>query len=163
MLNLIQDIAKVAIVAKLRAWLEAYSTFVSSVGDFLFGWIRFSWIEISSDEYHVLVLATIFCAAAFRAQYVYEQTQRDPYPMLVPTFIALLYFLCPFLLVLFLPGQWGLGAGILGLVIPFGVSIFNDSPGLAPGTRVRTELIGIVGIVLVTIAVNYSVLWSNGG
>ena len=39
LLNLVQDLGRMAVLGKLKIWLDAYSVFVHQATQFLFGWL----------------------------------------------------------------------------------------------------------------------------
>ena len=183
MLNLIQDIGRMAVFGKLKVWLDAYSMLVKSVGGFLFGWIQFRWASVSHEEFHLLVIAAVACSAIWRAEYRYMTPERIvekytdamhhvvgkvSFPVvsaIAATMLSAFYFLFAFIPALLLPDHWGVAAGALAFSLPFGVSFFNksDDDRLAPGAHVRMELLGVLGVFVVLVAVNYAFLRTDGG
>ena len=166
-LNLVNDIGRVAVFGKLKTWLNAYVTFVSLMGNFLFGWIRLGWISVSPEEYHVLIVSGIFCAAYFRAEYSLTRSQGGT--KVDAFFKALTFSLNDFVFalvpVLLFGGIWGVAAGIVGIIISLLGTLPNYGPdvGYACGAAVRRELYGVLGVFLVLLAVNYSLLRADGG
>jgi hypothetical protein len=166
-LNLVNDIGRVAVFGKLKTWLDAYVTFVSLMGNFFFGWIKLGWISVSPEEYHVLIVMGIFCAAYFRAEYPLTRSQGNTKvdAFFTALTISLIYFLFALVPVLLFGGIWGVAAGIVGIIFFTVITLPNHGPGAtyANGAAVRRELYGVLGVFLVLLAVNYSLLRADGG
>ena len=107
-----------AVLGKLKVWLDAYSLFIGKIGGSLFGWIHFAWISISAEEHHVLVLAAVFFAAVFRAQYYHERSKNIDIDVAIASSLQTVLCWLPYPLApaLFLPGYLGLVGSIVGLL-----------------------------------------------
>ena len=166
LLNLVNDIGRVAVFGKLKTWLDAYVTFVSLMGNFLFGWIKLGWISVSPEEYHVLIVSGVLCAAYFRAEYPLSRSQWKTKvdAFFTALIVSLVFFLFALVPVLLFGGIWGVAAGIVGLIFSSLCILSDPSPGgtVAGGAAVRHELYGVLGVFLVLLAVNYSLLRADG-
>lgn len=170
LLNLVQDIGVISVFGKLKAWMSAYSLFVNNAGSLLFGWINYYWFSVTVSEHHALVISWIFAAAVARAEYRVAYYQcRDVCPWIrltaKATVLLLIWGVGPLLLVIILPDF--LGVIICALIyLYFAMATMvrvADDIQRASGQSIRRELVGVVGVFLVLVALNYSVFRTDGG
>lgn len=139
--------------------INTYMFFVRSIGDFLFGWINFTWISISSEEYHVLVFASIFSFAAFRAEYAYEKKHKlRGSAIATATFVFFIDFAFAFIPSILLPGYWGVVSAVLGtifIMIIFFINPDSADSKFASGTEYKREFISVLKFFLVLMSINY--------
>jgi hypothetical protein len=162
LLNLVHDLAWVELYNKLLAWLDAYSFLIHRLGSFLFGWIRFKWISVSTEEHHVLVLASILLAAQYRGQLHRQREKKGQIEdRSGPIGIFLFCFLMVLAPMLLLPGYWGLGCSVVMLMLLLlAVTTGEVKPedDLPHPSIVKRELIGVGGTFLLFVAINYGLL-----
>lgn len=168
-LNLIEELSPVKIYGNLKKWLDAYTDFVEKIGNFVFGWIHFDWVEVSDLEMHALaittVLITAYCRADFRLNISQGVDWFESFGMSLLIGMSCFWFiLWPILL---LPSRLGLfGAIIILLILIYSVyttKTDNDALRTVPRRKaIFNELIGVAAIFLFLIALNYAVFkfWS---
>ena len=160
LLNLVQDLSKGAIKSKVADWLNAYDTFVRTVGNFLFSWIDWRWISITTTELHVLVLTSILCATLSRSWLV-----NDGEPSAVVRRNNALgawgVWLLAFASCILLPDRpgWPIGAiaGVVWLALAALVTFVScdaSERGIYPPCKIaRREAIGVLACVVVLLVV----------
>ena len=152
-----------AVLGKLKIWLDAYSVFVHQATQFLFGWLHLAWIGISSDEMHVLVLAAILCSAFARAEYAFNATKGIPDALFNAVFLALASFAIIFLPALLLPGILGVYGALIALVVVAFFLLVVPGTNAAHPSTVWKEIVGVVAVFLVLVVLNYSIFRTDGG
>ena len=157
-LNLIQDLRVLELRGLIKQWSAAYSRLVSTVGNFLFGWIDWRWIRIEADEHHVIVVAMLLGGAISRAAYSTMLRRNEPGPGPTAAGMALGSFLLGAIAVLLLPTPWSLWTGLLFLAFAaIGVVMRDEktkNPDVDPWDFLR-ELGVVVAIFAALILVNY--------
>lgn len=161
LLNLINELSPFEILGKLNKWLSAYVVFVEAISSFLFGWINIDWINVSSRENHLLVIAFVLIMSFHRAQVRFETDKGEPRfsARVSSLFISSLWLLGCVLLALFLSGNsslWALGLGML-LLCRFYFSSTDRMDGLPDRKVIFKELTGVVTSLMVLILLNYTV------
>lgn len=64
--SLIDDLDLVKITGWGRDWLDAYQYTVERISGFLFGWIDWWWLGVSTSEAHALVLSIVLVVGVLR-------------------------------------------------------------------------------------------------
>jgi hypothetical protein len=77
LLNLVEDLTPLKLLGKLKKWMEAYTQFVETIGNFLFGWIDLWWMSISVQEMHALIIGQVILSAYYRAEVKTEKERGE--------------------------------------------------------------------------------------
>jgi hypothetical protein len=67
-INLSTDAGFVQLQSDIFLWLESYRSFVIRVGNFLFGWIEYEWLNVSTTEIHALALSIVVGMTVLKTQ-----------------------------------------------------------------------------------------------
>jgi len=158
-LSLVQDLSPLLLYGKLKIWVEAYGGFVENIRAFLFGWINFGWISISSIEAHLLVINGIICFSFARAETAFRKSKGRNMAMAlyvgkskgIRIFLFVLFF------ALILPSMWGFGMAAIAMIWTSSMMLFFDFDNKSPSKNVRKELIGSLSVFVFLVALNYSI------
>ncbi len=69
LINLVSDAGFVQLKSDLLAWQKAYQDFVTRVGNWVFGWVDFRWMEVSPIEIHMVVLTWLVASILSRTYF----------------------------------------------------------------------------------------------
>ena len=161
LLNLAQDIGRLAVYGKLKNWLDAYAVFANRIREWLFGWIDFAWINISRDEMHLLILVTLLGGASARAAYfdAIDATNDLREARTAAASMIVVVAAIPLIGILCLPGEYGVIVSVLYVIMASSALLFEPySKALPSGLIVWKELAPIVVLFLVIVAVNHAIV-----
>lgn len=173
LLNLVKEFKLIKLYGLVKDWTDAFSSFILSVRDFLFGWIKISWLQITNFESYLLVILFLLVSSYLRALQTGHLTNSETYgkdlkhnriDVIVGIFATvLLFYFAIFMLF-----------ALLALIIPelitiifFTLIIISTSIWLIfPGKKdnlkavllARSNLLGSIIIFLILVAVNYGLM-----
>ena len=161
LLNMIEDLSPLKVFGQLKSWLDAYTSFVSDLGAFLFGWIEYEWIAIDDREMHILILAMLLVGAYARAVGRMPRTPFGGVGDQIGTAIAgvVFYFSCVLLPAILVPSWYGLAASAAVLTALGALFLTHDSEtaDFPQPHAIRVELVGVCGVFVLLVALNYTV------
>ena len=158
LLNLATDLRLVELYGDLRAWIEAYSMLVSTLGHFLFGWVEWRWIKVESDEYHVLVVAALVSGTMGRASYSTFIRREMDEAVLTALSLGTIIFLMSLTACILLPKALSLLINILILALASIGLIHTEEPNKEPSVDPSDffrQVIIVLAAFLAVILVNY--------
>ena len=131
LISLISDLDLIALESQLWSWINAYKARVEWLGDLLFGWVDFWWMDISPTEFHALVIILIVARATWRAL---DAVDPDPVVSFVLTLLTYLFFVVVAALVPEPFSLWVL------LIVPAVVTLVAISDGSSDRARLERNL-----------------------
>jgi hypothetical protein len=143
--------------------MHAYARLVAAIAKPLFGWVSWRWMSVDSIDAHILVVTLMFCSAIARASTeVQIKDGRRRLPAMAGAWAAslVIVFLPVLLVVSVLPKPIDAIAGaavLLLLFTSFGFLFVEQDQNVPPARIVRREIIGVLAVVVLLVAVNYTV------
>ena len=160
--KVIEDLNITKLYGILDKWIVAYNNLIEPIGKFLFGWLKFRWIEVSPFEYHILVIAIILISAYARAELKYQK-QHFPNQSAEPAFlvfsVSLVYLLMIFLPIALLPSYWGWIGGVLAILIllfAYMVLPAGDERSYVGRNEIVKQLKWVLLVTVILMALNYT-------
>jgi hypothetical protein len=160
LLNLVEDLTPLKLLGKLKKWMEAYTQFVETIGNFLFGWIDLWWMSISVQEMHALIIGQVILSAYYRAEVKTEKERGETLIDAVGVSFITCFFWFLLLIVpaLFLPswiGLLGTTAALAFICLAF-FSPDEERQVVASRKLIVGELAGVITVFTLLVVLNYT-------
>jgi hypothetical protein len=162
-LNLLRDLTSINLYGQLAEWVQAYTRLVAAIAGPLFGWMTWRWVGVDSIDAHILVIAMMFCSALARASTEVQMADGDRrgIAMAAAWSASLLIVFLPVVILLSVlpkPVDAVVGGGVLLFMSAAFGYLFKEQDGdVPPAHIVRRELVGVLAVVVLLIAFNYTI------
>ena len=99
-IKIIEDCNLIELYGALNEWFKAYSTFIHTIGDFLFGWIQLTIdlaflkliFQIEQIEYHSLIISNLFTSSFWKSlsKIDFQETNKNKYKIIIATYTVII-------------------------------------------------------------------------